>query len=92
MVEAGAYMFGSAGRVVIMASGVFGRLCSGSIQKASFINGDRQNYRTSLEESEKGMATPNSLIHRMRFTIGRGEQSCYRTTWRLILRQKEMAE
>jgi hypothetical protein len=42
MVEAGAYMFGSGGRVVIMASGVFGRLYSGSIQKASFINGDRQ--------------------------------------------------
>ena len=78
MVEAGAYMFGSTGRVVIMASGVFGRLCSGSIQKASFINGDRHNDKTLLEESEKGMATPNSLIHSMRFTICRGEKSCCR--------------
>jgi hypothetical protein len=53
MVEAGVSIFGSAGRIMDMASAVFGRLCSGSIQKASFINGDRHDYRTSLEESEK---------------------------------------
>jgi hypothetical protein len=57
MVEAGVSMFGSAGKTKIMASAVFGRLCSGLIQKASFISGDKQNHRTSLEESEKGMVT-----------------------------------
>jgi hypothetical protein len=40
-----------------MAAAMFGRLCSGPIQTGLFINGDRQDCKASLEESEKRMVT-----------------------------------
>jgi len=33
--------------------------------------------------------TSNSLIHGSWFGIGKGEKSCHRALWRLILREKE---
>jgi hypothetical protein len=50
-------IFGSIGWIPDMAAAMSGRMCSGPIQTGSFINGDRQDYRTSLEEAEKGRAS-----------------------------------
>lgn len=50
-------IFGSIGWIPDMAADMSGRICSGPIQTGSFINGGREDYRTSLEEAEKGRAS-----------------------------------
>jgi hypothetical protein len=62
MVGAGVSIFGSIGWIPDMAAAMSGRMCSGPIQTGSFINGDRQDYRTSLEEPEKGGGDLNEII------------------------------
>ena len=46
MVKGEASIFGNSGLIEVMACAMFGGLCTGLIQKGSFINGDRQDYRT----------------------------------------------
>jgi hypothetical protein len=45
--------------VMDMAAAIFGRLCSGSIQKGSFINRDRENDRIQFLKLDKNEVKPS---------------------------------